>query len=107
MSYKRYYILAGATTTANGVVRVTSDFSLAGGAALARDGDPVDCPACGRQGFIRCTGPRLSDSFEGREYALSDDLCICSCDPAPQLIADRREDFQLVVQPAGARSVAS
>jgi uncharacterized Zn-binding protein involved in type VI secretion len=96
MSYKRYYIRAGDTTTANGVIRATSDFSLAGGAALARDGDPVDCPACGTQGFIRCTGSRLSDSFEGRQYALSEDLCICSCDPAPQLIAHRQDDFQLV-----------
>lgn len=53
MSYRRYYIKAGAVTTADSVVRASSDFSLMSGSALARDGDPVDCPACGTQGVIR------------------------------------------------------
>jgi uncharacterized Zn-binding protein involved in type VI secretion len=96
MSYRRYFIRAGATTTADGVVHASSDFCLISGSSLARDGDPVDCPGCGTQGFIRCIEPRLSDTFEGKEYALSDDLCICNCNPPPKLIADQNDDFQLV-----------
>jgi hypothetical protein len=31
--------------------------------------------------------PRLIDRYEGKEYALSGDLCICGCNPPPKLIA--------------------
>jgi type VI secretion system secreted protein VgrG len=89
MIYRRYHIRAGATTTAGGIVRASSQFCIVNGAPLAREGDPVDCPACGTQGVIKCDMPRLPDRFEGKEYALSDDLCICKCDPPPKLIADQ------------------
>lgn len=96
MQNKRYYIRAGATTTADGVVHASSDFCRIDVFALARDGDPVDCPACETQGLIRCVGPRMPDSFMGRQYALSDDLCICRCTPAPTLVTDQVDEFQLV-----------
>ena len=96
MNYKRYYIRAGDKTTANGVVLASSDFSRVDGRALALDGDPVDCPACDTQGIIRTAGPRLSDSFMGKQYALSDDLCLCGCNPPPRLIADQDAECQLV-----------
>jgi len=96
MISKRHYIRAGATTSAGGVVRASSTFCNLGGAALAREGDPVDCPACGVQGVIKCVLPRVSDTFEGKEYALSDDLCVCNCTPAPKLVADQDYDYQML-----------
>lgn len=94
MSYMRYYIRAGATTTAGGTVRASSEFNVIDGLPVAREGDAVDCPACGTQGRIECVVPRLSDTFDGKEYALSDDLCICECSPPPKLVADQDIEFQ-------------
>jgi len=94
MSYMRYYIRAGATTTAGGTVRASSEFNDIDGLPVAREGDAVDCPACGTQGRIECTEPRLSDTFDGKEYALSDDLCICECSPPPKLVADQDIEYQ-------------
>jgi uncharacterized Zn-binding protein involved in type VI secretion len=96
VSHKRYYIRDGAKTTADGTVRATSTFATLDGKALAREGDPVDCPACGEQGVIHCVPPRLSDASEGKECALSDDVCICACSPAPILVAEQFHDFQIV-----------
>jgi len=96
MSYRRFYVRAGATTTAGGTVNATSEFSVLDGVPLAREGDLVDCPACGEQGRIECAMPRLSDTFEGKEYALSDDLCICACHPYPKLVADQDSEFQVL-----------
>ena len=97
MIHKRYDIRAGATTTAGGIVKASSNFFNLNGAPVAREGDPVDCPACGSQGVIECVMPRLSRQFEGKEYALSDDLCICQCNPPPKLIADQDFSYQTLV----------
>ena len=96
MSQKRYYIRAGAKTTADGIVRATSTFMKLNGLPVAREGDPVDCPACGEEGVIQCVMPRLRNQFDGKECALSDDLCICACSPAPRLVADQFINYQLV-----------
>jgi uncharacterized Zn-binding protein involved in type VI secretion len=64
------------------------------GAPQALEGDPVDCMACGAQGVIKCVMPRLPDSFEGKQYALSDDLCICGCNPPPKLIASQNFKYE-------------
>ncbi|RLM51901.1 PAAR domain-containing protein, partial [Halobellus sp. Atlit-31R] len=76
MSQKRYYIRDGAKTTADGVVKASCTFSIQDGKAVAREGDPVECPACGKQGVIQCIAPRLGDQSQGRQYALSEDLCV-------------------------------
>jgi uncharacterized Zn-binding protein involved in type VI secretion len=96
MSYMRYYIRAGATTTARGTVRASSGFNMIDGSPVAREGDAVDCPACDTQGRIECVMPRLSDTFDGKEYALSDDLCICECSPPPKLMADQHMKCQML-----------
>ncbi|VXB67773.1 PAAR domain-containing protein [Massilia sp. 9I] len=96
MSHKRYYIRDGAQTTADGIVKASGTFTTLDGIPLAREGDPVDCPACGEQGVIQCVAPRLPDQAEGKQYALSDDLCVCGCSPPPKLLADRFDDFQIV-----------
>ena len=96
MSYMRYYIRAGATTTVGATVRASSEFNMIDGSPVAREGDAVDCLACGTQGRIECVMPRLSDTFEGKEYALSDDLCICACSPPPKLVADQHMKCQML-----------
>ena len=96
MTHKRIYIRAGATTTSGGTVRASSTFITPDGMPLAREGVPVDCPECGEQGVIQCVMPRLADQSEGKECALSDDLCICACSPPPKLVADQFSDFQFV-----------
>lgn len=94
MSYKRYYIRAGATTTASGAVKASVELFKLNGAPLALEGDPVDCPACGTQGVIKCVAPRIDDRFNGKAFALSDDLCICGCNPPPKLVADQHFRYQ-------------
>jgi uncharacterized Zn-binding protein involved in type VI secretion len=89
MLHRRYHIRAGAKTTAGGVARASSSFMTVNGVPLALEGDEVDCPACGSVGIIQVVMPRLHDAFHGRQYALSDDLCICKCNPPPQLIAEQ------------------
>ncbi len=96
MTHKRYTIRAGARTTAGGTVRVTGTFMTLNGVPVAREGDPVDCPACGQEGVIQCVKPRLRKLSNGKECALSDDLCICACSPAPKIVADQFTDYQLV-----------
>jgi len=102
MTKRRYYVCDGAKTTADGVVKASSAFSSLNGRPLAREGDPVECPACGQQGVIECAGPRLSDLSEGKECALSDDLCRCACSPPPTLVADQFDDFQVVADSSAA-----
>jgi uncharacterized Zn-binding protein involved in type VI secretion len=92
MFVKRYHITEGATTSAGGVARASIKCSSINGAAMVLEGDPVDCPACGAQGVIKCVMPRLVDRYGDKEYALSDDLCICGCNPPPKLIAS--QDFR-------------
>jgi hypothetical protein len=58
------------------------------------EGDPVDCPACGTQGVIKCVALRIQDRINGKEFALSDDLCLCACNPAPKLVADQNVRYQ-------------
>lgn len=95
MIQRRYHIRAGAKTTAGGTVRASATWYTLDGAPLARDGDPVDCPVCGITGAIQCVPPRMPQQLNGREVALSDDLCICNCSPIPKLIAEQTVKFQL------------
>jgi uncharacterized Zn-binding protein involved in type VI secretion len=94
MSYKRYYIRDGATTTAGGTVRASAKLFKLDGVALALEGDAVDCPACSARGIIKCAAPRIPHRFQGKEFALSDDLCVCGCQPSPKLVSDQKFKFQ-------------
>jgi uncharacterized Zn-binding protein involved in type VI secretion len=87
----RYHITVGATTTVGGKVTSANSIRSINGAKVAYAGDPVSCPTCNSTGVIQPDGPRLSDVFNGRQVALSDDLCVCKCDPPPRLIAN--QDF--------------
>jgi uncharacterized Zn-binding protein involved in type VI secretion len=83
---KRYLITLGAATTAGGTVTSASALMSVDGARIALEGDTVFCKACNSDGVIKLDGPRLNGSFNGRQIALSDDLCICKCNQAPRLV---------------------
>jgi uncharacterized Zn-binding protein involved in type VI secretion len=96
---KRYHITLGARTTAGGSVIGASSLSSIDGVPMALEGDKVSCPACHTDGVIACAGPRLPDEWEGRRYALQDDLCVCKCVPAPRLVATQTLTCQHVETP--------
>jgi uncharacterized Zn-binding protein involved in type VI secretion len=93
---KRYHITLGATTTAGGTVTSASSLISLNGARIALDGDTVFCKACNSDGFIKLDGPRLNDSFNGRQVALSDDLCICKCNQPPRLVNTQTHKAQWI-----------
>lgn len=84
---KRYHITLGAGTTAGGTVITASSLSSINGAPKALEGDTVSCPRCHSEGVIVCDGLRLPDHWNGKRFALQDDLCVCKCVPAPRLVA--------------------
>jgi uncharacterized Zn-binding protein involved in type VI secretion len=88
---QRYLILNGDKTTANGTVVAAPTTIQFMGRDIAHEGDDVQCPACHTTGKIRCDGPRqVMTAPDGRHAALSDDLCICKCEPAPKLVASQQ-----------------
>ncbi len=86
---RRYNITHDAKTTAGGKVVATTPGATIDGKLVAREGDPVICPACGTRGVIVCVGPHLHQTWLGRQTALEGDLCRCECKPPPQLIANQ------------------
>lgn len=87
---RRYDIVKGDTTTAAGIVQCGDGNDLIGEREQAYEHDPVWCPACNTMGKIVCDGPRISTTGpDGRQAALSDDLCACQCQPAPRLVASQ------------------
>ena len=82
---------------AGGAVKTASTLYNLNGVPLAVAGDLIDCPACGSEGVIECVQPRTPDRYNGKELALSDDLCICKCNPPPKLIADQNVKYQTLV----------
>jgi len=84
---RRYDILRGDLTTLGGIVQGGDANDMVGHREQAYEGDPVWCPVCKSVGQIVCIGPRLSTTGpDGREAALSDDLCVCRCSPSPLLL---------------------
>ena len=94
----RYYILQDDPTTAGNGSKVIGAFrnDTNEDRSLALEHDEVYCGACESAGKIVCVGPRLSDTFDGLEAALSDDICVCKCEPAPRLINTTQNMFQTV-----------
>ena len=92
----RYYITLGAPTTANGKVTSANHLDTINDAAIAREGDTCWCPACQSEGVIVLDGPRLSETWEDREVALNDDLCMCKCSPPPRLVAAQDFAYQII-----------
>lgn len=97
---KRYYITLGAKTTAGGSVISASAKAFINGTPRALEGDLVHCPACGSDGIIQVVQPRLHDRYNGKQFALADDLCVCKCNPPPKLIAIQQIAWQTLSETA-------
>jgi uncharacterized Zn-binding protein involved in type VI secretion len=94
MKVRRYDILKGDRTTAGGTVEGGDGNDRVNNREQAYEDDPVWCPACKTMGRIVCYGPRLSmKGPDGREGALSDDLCVCGCNPSPRLIPSQYASY--------------
>jgi uncharacterized Zn-binding protein involved in type VI secretion len=86
---KRYYIVEGDKTTANGIVQKhTSGASTTSwqGKIISNIGDKVSCPKCKSIGIIQAVGQRKPFGNRGFLPALNNDLCICKCKQPPKLI---------------------
>jgi uncharacterized Zn-binding protein involved in type VI secretion len=93
---RRYLITEGAKTTAGGtVVEGLKRYNI-NQIPAALEGHKIRCPACQTTGVIVCTGPRLGMTADGRKFALSDDICLCKCDPPPRLIANQFNKYQTI-----------
>lgn len=91
---KRYDITKGDVTTVGGIVESGDSSDILNGKQQAYESDPVWCPVCKTMGKIVCDGPRLSTTGpDGRQAALSDDLCICACTPNPKLVASQNVSY--------------
>jgi len=91
---RRYDALKGDSTTSSGTVEGGDANDKVGNREQAYEGDPVWCPVCGTMGSIVCVGPRLSMTGpDGRQAALSDDLCVCQCHPSPLLIPSQHASY--------------
>jgi uncharacterized Zn-binding protein involved in type VI secretion len=93
---RRYTITLGASTTAGGkVISASSDGSI-GGMPIALEGDLVTCPVCKTAGKIQCVGPRIPETWNGKNVALENDLCICRCANAPKLLPNQNLRCQVI-----------
>jgi uncharacterized Zn-binding protein involved in type VI secretion len=86
---KRHTITLGASTTAGGKVISASSCGSINGVKIALEDDAIFCPACKSQGKILCIGPRIPETWNGKQVALEKDLCICGCFPSPRLVANQ------------------
>ena len=91
---RRYDILKGDRTTSGGTVVSGDPNDRIGDREQAYERDDVWCPACQSMGNIVCDGPRLSmKGPDGREGALSDDICVCRCDVPPRLLPSQYASY--------------
>lgn len=93
---KRYHITLGAKTTAGGIVITASSCCSINGVKVALEGDSIACPACRAKGVIKIFGPRIPESWNGKQVALQDDLCVCACPSPPRLVANQSLKCQVV-----------
>lgn len=86
---RRYFITLGAPTSAGGQVISASSGALIDGLAIALEGDLVACPQCRSTGKICCVGPRIPETWNGRNVALENDVCSCKCEVPPRLMTSQ------------------
>jgi uncharacterized Zn-binding protein involved in type VI secretion len=91
---KRNLIVVGDKTTADGVVQNGMSAGFNNGTPLAYHGSRVYCPACKSEGYVAAWGPSWPMSFDGKQVALENDLCICQCNPPPRLVASHDDMSQ-------------
>lgn len=96
---KRYTLTLGAGTSTGGKVISASGFGSIHGVQIALEGDAIYCPACKSNGEILCIGPRIPESWGGKQVGLSGDLCQCGCPSPPRLNANQRVRYQSLDEP--------
>jgi uncharacterized Zn-binding protein involved in type VI secretion len=95
-SMRRYYLRLHDKSTSGGVVTEGIRQCTIYGIPQTYTGARLYCPTCKSEGRICAKGPRLPETMFGEEPALSDDVCICKCDPPPIMIASQNTDYQIV-----------
>jgi len=85
----RKIILKGDRTDRNGEVLEGLVSSMFEGRPVASHGALVFCHTCKTQGVIVGDGPCLPMTFSGKQVALENDICKCTCEPPPRLIASQ------------------
>lgn len=93
---RRYTITLGAPTSSGGKVISASSAGKIDGAPIALEGDLVTCPVCKTAGKILCVGPRIPETWGGKNVALENDLCICRCASAPRLLPNQTLRCQVI-----------
>ncbi|MES2299376.1 MAG: PAAR domain-containing protein [Pseudomonadota bacterium] len=93
---KRHTITLGASTTAGGKVISASSHGSINGVAIALEGDTIFCKGCKGPGRIVCVGPRISETWSGKQIALENDLCACGCSPPPRLVPNQTVRYQVL-----------
>ena len=93
---RRYTITLGALTTAGGKVISASGDGKIDGSPIALEGDLVTCPQCKTAGKILCVGPRIPETWGGKDVALENDLCICRCAIHPRLLPSQTLRCQVI-----------
>ena len=93
---KRHHVILGTKTTAGGEVTSAGSMRSLNGVKLALEGDKISCPACKSEGVIRCHGPRIPEAWNGINFALEHDLCICGCKTPPTMLAGQPFSAQTV-----------
>jgi uncharacterized Zn-binding protein involved in type VI secretion len=93
---RRYTITLGAATTSGGKVVSASSEGMIDGRPIALEGDLVSCPACKAGGKIACVGPRIPESWNGKNVALENDLVICRCPVPPKLLPNQAVRSQVI-----------
>lgn len=94
---RRYHIVEGDKTTADGVVQPHTGAGATfkwHGKTKSYVGDKVNCPACKSTGIIQASGSRLSFNVHQLMPALDGDLCICKCSPPPKLVHSQTVFYQ-------------
>ena len=93
---RRYTITLGASTTSGGKVISASSDGKIDGFPIALEGDLVTCPVCKTAGKILCVGPRIPETWSGKNVALENDLCICRCVTPPRLLPNQTMRSQVI-----------
>jgi uncharacterized Zn-binding protein involved in type VI secretion len=93
---RRYTITLGAATTSGGKVMSASAEGRIDGVPIALEGDLVTCPVCNTAGKIACVGPRIPESWHGKNVALENDLCVCRCAVPPKLLPNQTLRSQVI-----------
>ena len=84
----RYQIFENDVTTAGGIVQRhtgSGQTFIWHGRLASNLGDKINCPACGSIGYIQPKGMRRPVDNMKQAPALNGDLCICKCNPPPEL----------------------